>query len=36
MSDEHLNAMHPGHAHKVRVLIEASNERGDSHGGASS
>ena len=36
MSDEHRNAMHQGHAHQARVLIEVGNERGDSHGGASS
>ena len=36
MSDEHRNAMHPGYAHQARVSIDVGNERGDSHGGASS
>ena len=36
MRDEHLNAMHQGYAHQARVSIDVGNERGDSHGGASS
>ena len=36
MSDEHLNAMHSSHGHRVRVPIEVGDERGDSHGGAGS